>query len=417
VMDPHGFEYVDAFTINLLNVVEDLDGDEIEDHYDLDDDGDGFSDVEELAYPSDPRDPNSVANVAPDSLILSNAEILENQPAGSLVGILEGTDPDGGLLTYHLYEPEYFLAEIDIQSGEGEYPSTLLPFILEENGTLSLSRTLDFETDERSYPLFVEVVDEHGFSLVEEFTIDLLNEIEDLDGDGEEDYYDLDDDGDGFSDEEELDHGLDPRNPNNRPELPIAQTLSPIVDVNGSYRLRGKFLSKGGVPLIKLGFILSAEDSYSKEYLFVDTNISEGSDFSFLLVDPQPGQKYAYKAFAFNLAGEMVGAPRKFETEFSDDWWYGADELEGGWKMNWMGTFLPQTNGWVYHMDLGWAYVSPDGSDGLWFWVEDLGWQWTREDVWPFMWAQNNSDWLYLMKSGNRVILYDYLSESFIIDF
>ena len=35
-------------------MVEDLDGDGKEDHYDLDDDNDGFSDEEE-SYPSDPR--------------------------------------------------------------------------------------------------------------------------------------------------------------------------------------------------------------------------------------------------------------------------------------------------------------------------------------------------------------------------
>ena len=48
-----------------MNVIEDLDEDGIEDFYDSDDDGDGFSDAEEIAYGSDPRDPDSVANTAP----------------------------------------------------------------------------------------------------------------------------------------------------------------------------------------------------------------------------------------------------------------------------------------------------------------------------------------------------------------
>ena len=47
---------------------EDLDGDGTEDHLDEDEDGDGFSNIIELAYPSDPRDPNSVANTAPVSV-------------------------------------------------------------------------------------------------------------------------------------------------------------------------------------------------------------------------------------------------------------------------------------------------------------------------------------------------------------
>ena len=52
-------------TIRIINVVEDLDGDGVEDHYDPDDDGDGFSDLEELNYPSDPRDANSCCQCCP----------------------------------------------------------------------------------------------------------------------------------------------------------------------------------------------------------------------------------------------------------------------------------------------------------------------------------------------------------------
>ena len=67
-----------------------LDGDGEEDHYDLDDDGDGFSDEEEITYPSDPRDPNSLANVARIPW-LNNAEVLR-MSLMSIVGIFEGTD-------------------------------------------------------------------------------------------------------------------------------------------------------------------------------------------------------------------------------------------------------------------------------------------------------------------------------------
>ena len=51
-------------------MVEDLDGDGIEDAYDTDDDGDGYSDAEEIAYGSDPRDANSVADTLPTALTL-----------------------------------------------------------------------------------------------------------------------------------------------------------------------------------------------------------------------------------------------------------------------------------------------------------------------------------------------------------
>jgi len=45
------------------------------------------------------------------------------------------------------------------------------------------------------------------------------------------------------------------------------------------------------------------------------------------------------------------------------------------------------------------------------------GVHWIGEGVWPFLWSNNTADWLYLMKSGNRVFLYDYSTQSFITDF
>ena len=60
-------------------MVEDLDGDGTEDHYDDDIDGDGFTNAEELAYGSDPLDPNSVANAAPNSLDLNGTRFWKTK--------------------------------------------------------------------------------------------------------------------------------------------------------------------------------------------------------------------------------------------------------------------------------------------------------------------------------------------------
>ena len=65
-----GEDYQKNYKIYLSNIVEDMDGDGIEDHYDLDDDGDGFSGLIQIAYSSDPKDPDSVANVAPHPINL-----------------------------------------------------------------------------------------------------------------------------------------------------------------------------------------------------------------------------------------------------------------------------------------------------------------------------------------------------------
>ena len=53
------------FVVSILDVFEDMDQDGVEDHLDEDMDGDGFTNEEEIAYPSDPEDPTSMANVPP----------------------------------------------------------------------------------------------------------------------------------------------------------------------------------------------------------------------------------------------------------------------------------------------------------------------------------------------------------------
>ena len=59
VSDQFGAYLEKTFSVFVENVIEDLDGDNIEDHYDADDDGDGFADTVELAHGHDPRDMQS----------------------------------------------------------------------------------------------------------------------------------------------------------------------------------------------------------------------------------------------------------------------------------------------------------------------------------------------------------------------
>ena len=84
-------------------------------------------------------------------------------------------------------------------------------FSLDENGTLSSAVIFDYENNQSNYSIRVKVTDEHNAYLEKTFAISLLNEIEDLDGDGVEDFYDADDDNDGFSDVAEIAYGSDPR--------------------------------------------------------------------------------------------------------------------------------------------------------------------------------------------------------------
>ena len=200
VADQHGAYFEENMTVRLLNIVEDLDGDTIEDHYDTDDDGDGFSDVVEIAYPSDPRDPNSVANVPPHDIRVAtgnNLSFSENINVGHLVGILAGLDADvNASLSFELI-------------GDGNFSFAVSSF-----GWIRTTEEFDFETDPHAYSLTVVVADQHNATYSETVALSLTNLVEDLDGDGVEDHYDPDDDGDGFSDILEIGYPSDPRDPN-----------------------------------------------------------------------------------------------------------------------------------------------------------------------------------------------------------
>ena len=82
-------------TVYLINEVEDFDEDGIEDAYDPDDDDDGFSDIAEIAYGSNPKDDQSVANASPTDISSPvSLSINENAPVGAEVGKLIVSDDD-----------------------------------------------------------------------------------------------------------------------------------------------------------------------------------------------------------------------------------------------------------------------------------------------------------------------------------
>ena len=153
-----------SFTVNVLNVIEDLDHDGIEDAHDPDNDNDGFTDAEEIAYGSDPLDANSTANSTPrDINSTAPLSISENLPIGSVVGQLVAHDPDPiSNLTFTL-----------IGGSNDNYL-----FNIEANGTLKSNVVFDFESN-NSYVIRVKVRDQYNAWSKGDFAVNITNDLTD----------------------------------------------------------------------------------------------------------------------------------------------------------------------------------------------------------------------------------------------
>jgi hypothetical protein len=167
---------------------------------------------------SSPTDLNSTAPLS----------VAENQPVGTGVGVFHATDPDANAtLTYMLV------------NGAEQNNNSL--FNLDSNGTLKTATTFDYETNASTYLLTVQARDELNATTEGNFSISLINVIEDFDLDGIEDHHDTDDDNDGFTDSLEITYGSDPRDANSTanaaPQITLGNTFPNQLDVNGVFHI------------------------------------------------------------------------------------------------------------------------------------------------------------------------------------
>ncbi len=337
----------------------------------VDSDGDGFSDSFEHDYGSDPLSNQSRPNKAPIKLDLNGSTIQENQPAGTLVGKLSATDPDANAtLTFSLL-------------GGGNL------FGLDRNGTLRTLVTFDYEKNATTYPIKIRVTDEHNASLEKAFVIDLLNEIEDFDGDGIEDAYDTDD----------VIYLM--------PEIdPITVTLSD----NGRVSFSARFNQPSEFATPTFSFELSSDNDFNRTERTI-SGLVQNEQIHGSWYNLQPGSSYFVRILATHRAKTIRTNPTRFETEPELNlWWENTAKANGSWRTSpWLGTFLPDASGWIYHSEMEWLYAQAGPEGDLWLWQPKLGWLWTAQGVFPHLYGHQISDWYYFLKKEDTIPwFYDY---------
>lgn len=127
---------------------------------------------------------------------------------------------------------------------------------------------------------------------------------------------------------------------------------------------------------------------------------------------------YALAVADFNLDGVddlAVGVPFDVAGQVNDTvgsvnillgtpalpqrWHQGATPLGQGWsRFNWLGDFAVMPNDWIWHNRHGFMYSASPATHDIWFWTQDMGWLWTGEYTYPFVYRLSDGAWLWYQR-------------------
>ncbi|MDA8775289.1 hypothetical protein N9N13_06140, partial [Opitutales bacterium] len=219
---------------------------------------------------------------------------------------------------------------------------------------------------------------------------------------------------------------------------PVQSILKSFVETLGFSHNNGEFILTGRArqsvdsassTQLNVGFLISPNATLDPLVNSTQKIVGQAnSDGNFSVsVTTSNGQNQYFRTFAENEAGTSYGKIIKItpveETDpakqnpsekalnfLANE----SNELAGGWLENsWFGIFKDFENGWIYHTVHGWLYLSSDSENGIWAWSQERGWTWSTQNIYPFIFIQNNGSWIYLLGHVNGTpVFFDYSSNS-----
>jgi hypothetical protein len=90
------------------------------------------------------------------------------------------------------------------------------------------------------------------------------------------------------------------------------------------------------------------------------------------------------------------GAPALWDNGFTD--------LGGGWRrLTWFGDYVPMGGaGWIWHNKHGFLYVPASSTpQNVWLYAQDMGWLYTGNALYPFLYRASPATWLWYNGSQN----------------
>ena len=79
--------------------------------------------------------------------------------------------------------------------------------------------------------------------------------------------------------------------------------------------------------------------------------------------------------------------------------WAKAEKVSDDWyNLDGFGLFFRTNSPWTYHIDLGWIFIV-EVDNGFWGWTPSTGWWWSRLDLFPYLWRDEDQSWIYYVKT------------------
>ena len=205
-----------------------------------------------------------------------------------------------------------------LTQGKGDIHNSL--FTIDANGTLQSAAIFDYEASVPEFSIRVQATRGNESHIERIFSIQLVNQIEDIDADGVEDHEDLDADGDGFSNDEEVAYGSDPYNAKSiidQPKeaekesfRPIVRTLSDFTLIDGNLTVNAKIIDLGiTTEKVIRGFIISSRPNAKLGGKNQQISKSKGNLGSFsdsFMVNQLTVKKVYIRAYARNSEGRFI---------------------------------------------------------------------------------------------------------------
>ena len=268
--------------------------------------------------------------------------------------------------------------------------------------------------------------DNDGISDKEEIALGTDINNSDSDGDGLTDGEEItlgtnpllaDSDSDGYPDLEEINQKTDPLSPVSTPVVVVNITTNKPMISNGFTTISATILTDSSDKISETGFVITSSITFEeKNDNQIISTIMENKNFSTKISNLSANKTHYARSFAKMGEDTIWGNIVRIRIEETYEIPFNASAVESGWfSTDWFGSFKSGNNNWIYHTELSWLYIASSSPEGSWIWEENLGWGWTRKDLWPYIWTSSPQGWVYFFgKQKGMLTFWDYTNSEYL---